>query len=96
MSGFLGLRVYQNKKASRKTDGTVTGGVRRRPSNDAFDPNAPSWKDTLEVLYMVRNNIMHGTKSFDGDDVEIIKSAYSTLHGFIVKSECYAWENLTA
>ena len=53
----------------------------------------PSWQDTLEALYMVRNNLMHGTKGFDGDDIEIIRSAYDTLYGFIREQNLYAWED---
>ncbi len=88
----LHLATFPNKKAARKKDGSVAGGIRRRPSNDVFNRDAPSWQDTLEALYMVRNNIMHGTKGFDGDDPMIIQSAYDILHGFIRGKDIYGWD----
>lgn len=86
------LMTFANKKARRQTNGSVAGGIRRRPSNDDFNADMPSWQDTLESLYMVRNNLVHGTKGFDGDDPEIIRNSYDTLHGFIRGQDLYAWE----
>ena len=43
--------------------------------NDNFDAANPSWPDTLEILYQVRNNLIHGTKSFYGENHEIIARA---------------------
>jgi hypothetical protein len=66
------LMRYPNKKSQKKKDGSIAGGIRRRPSNDNFDRSSPSWNDTLEAIYMVRNNLVHGTKGFDVGDGEII------------------------
>jgi hypothetical protein len=88
------LMRFPNKKASRQADRSVTGGIRRRPSNDHFNPNMPTWEETLETLYMVRNNLMHGTKGFDGDDPEIIRASYETLHSFIRGHNLYAWDGV--
>jgi hypothetical protein len=85
------LKKYDNKSAIRKPDGSLRPGVRRRPRNDNFDVANPSWPDTLETLYQVRNNLMHGTKGFDGDDHEIIEGAYDTLDGFVRGSDLYGW-----
>jgi hypothetical protein len=85
------LMTFANKKASRQANGNVVGGIRRRPGDD-FNADIPSWQNTLEALYMVRNNLMHGTKGFDGDDPEIIRCSYDTLHGFIRGKNLYTWE----
>jgi hypothetical protein len=79
------LMTFPNKKAAK-------GGVRRGPNDKDFKRNAPSWLDTLGALYMVRNNLMHGTKGFDGDDHEIIAGAYAMLHEFIRRNGLYTWE----
>jgi hypothetical protein len=84
------LKKCDNKSAIRKPDGSFRPGVRRRPRNDNFDAMNPSWPDTLEALYQVWNNIMHGTKGFDGDDHQIIEGAYETLDKFVRGSVCTA------
>lgn len=85
------LKKHANQSARRKPDGSLRPGVRRRPSNDNFDAVNPSWPDTLEALYQVRNNLMHGTKGFDGDDTQIIEGAYETLDKFVRGSDLYVW-----
>ncbi|WP_128931050.1 hypothetical protein [Bradyrhizobium zhanjiangense] len=85
------LKKNENRSAIRKPDGSLRPGVRRRPRNDNFDAASPSWPDALEALYQVRNNLMHGTKGFDGDDHQIMEGAYNTLDKFVRGSGLYRW-----
>lgn len=82
------LMKYPNSSAKKGGK----GGIRRSPKNDKFKQDAPSWKDTLDALYMVRNNLVHGSKGVDSGDAEIIKCAYKTLSGFISAKKICSWK----
>jgi hypothetical protein len=38
-----------------------------------FDPKAPSWDQTIQAVYKVRCNLLHGEKGDASDDAEIVK-----------------------
>jgi hypothetical protein len=65
--------------------------VKHKPSG-AFDKFAPTWDQTIQTIYIVRCNLIHGEKGDAVDDIGIVFGAFNTLLAFIDGVDLYHWQ----
>jgi hypothetical protein len=70
----------------------LDAGVRHAPEED-FDQSEPRWDQTIQVVYKVRCNLIHGEKGDSSDDAGIVDGAFRTMLGFIDATKLYEWRS---
>jgi len=66
----------------------LAAGVKRGPSGD-YLAGVPTWRQTLEAIYVVRCNLAHGDKGEAEDDPEIVRNSHRVLLHFIRAGQLY-------
>jgi hypothetical protein len=64
--------------------------VKHAPQGN-FNRDMPTWSESIQAIYQVRCNLIHGEKGDSSEDYQIVEGAYRVLITFIDEVDLYHW-----